>query len=84
MTGETDNSALTGTGTQPNRKTRDSAALLPLLGIFLLLTPLISAFTRGVQERGIPSIVAYVFGVWIVLIVLAAVLARRLQREDRN
>ncbi len=69
---------------QRKRKTRESATFLPLLGIFLLLTPLISIFTRDSHPEGIPNAVLYVFGIWIVLIVLAAILARRLQQEDSD
>ncbi|MCP5086599.1 MAG: hypothetical protein GY952_07355 [Rhodobacteraceae bacterium] len=67
-----------GKRAQPTRKIRESAALLPLLGIFLLLTPLISAFTQDSFTGGIPKAVSYIFGIWIGLIVLAAILARRL------
>lgn len=67
---------------QRGRKTRDAAAFLPVLGIFLLLTPLISVFTQETRSAGIPNAVFYVFGVWITLIGLTALLAPRLSEED--
>lgn len=54
------------------------AVVLPLLGLFLLMPPVITLFARGVGVAGVPLIVIYVFGVWIALIVGAALLARHL------
>lgn len=56
----------------------DAAAALPLVGLFLLMPPMITLFALGVDLAGVPLIVVYVFGVWIALIVCAALLARRL------
>lgn len=55
-----------------------AAVALPLLGLFLLMPPVITLFAHGVGLGGVPTIVLYVFGVWIALIVCAALLARRL------
>lgn len=63
------------------RKKRDAAALLPVLGIILLLTPLISAFTRDTTPGGIPNGVYYVFGVWLFLIALTRLMAKHLATE---
>ncbi|MCC7059740.1 MAG: hypothetical protein IT508_05850 [Burkholderiaceae bacterium] len=57
---------------------RDAAALLPAAGIFLVMPPVITLFTGTVNVAGVPLIVAYLFGVWLALIVCAALLARRL------
>jgi membrane protein implicated in regulation of membrane protease activity len=63
----------------------DAAALLPILGILLLMPPVIALFVTDGGFGGVPSIVVYLFGVWLALIVCAALLARRLapgaQRE---
>ncbi|MGB6054050.1 MAG: hypothetical protein WBG17_02315 [Burkholderiaceae bacterium] len=56
----------------------DAAVALPLFGLFLLMPPLITLFAAGLDLGGVPLIVIYVFGVWIALIVCAALLARRL------
>ena len=52
------------------------AVVLPLLGLFLLMPPVITLFARGVGVAGVPLIVIYVFGVWIALIVGAALLVK--------
>lgn len=57
---------------------RDAAALLPALAVFLLMPPVITLFTGAHKIAGVPLIVAYLFGVWLALIVAAAMLARRL------
>lgn len=59
-------------------KSPDAAVVLPLLGLFLLMPPIITLFAAQIDIGGIPLIVVYVFGVWAALIVCAAVLARRL------
>lgn len=55
-----------------------AAVALPLLGLFLLMPPVITLFARGAGLAGVPTIVLYVFGVWIALIVCAALLAPHL------
>lgn len=57
---------------------RDAAALLPLLGLLLLMPPVITLFAVRIGVGGVPLIVVYVFGVWLALIACAAVLAWRL------
>lgn len=57
---------------------RDAAALLPVLGVALLMPPVIRIFAADVEFAGLPLIVTYVFGVWLGLVVAAALLARRL------
>lgn len=61
-----------------NPRLRDAATLLPALAVFLLMPPVITLFTGAHKLGGVPLIVAYLFGVWLALIVAAAVLARRL------
>ena len=57
---------------------RDAASLLPALGVFLLMPPVITLFAGAHTWLGVPLIVAYLFGVWLALIVCAALLAWRL------
>lgn len=54
------------------------AVLLPCIGLFLVMPPLIQLFARDVDIGGIPLIVVYLFGVWIGLICCAFWLSRRL------
>ena len=65
--------------TPSSERAQDAAALLPLLGLALLVPPAITIFAaHGAELAGIPLIVSYVFGTWLGLIAAAAVLARRL------
>lgn len=52
------------------RRLRDAARLLPVLGIFLLLLPLLWTPDSRMALRS--GDVVYFFGVWLVLIGLAA------------
>ena len=62
------------------RKTRDRALILLLVGIALLMPPLAGIFHFEGKLLGIPGTLVYVFVVWAVLILGAARLARPLQR----
>lgn len=57
---------------------RDAAVVLPLVGLFLLMPPVITLFVRPANVAGVPLIVAYLFGVWLALIGCAALLGRRI------
>ena len=57
------------------RNVRDAAAILPLAAIFLLLPPV-------VLIAGIPLIVLYVYGVWACLILIALLVALRVEDAD--
>lgn len=61
---------------------RDLAVLLPLAGGFLLMSPLIVAFNSVRLAFGLPVIVLYVFGVWLLLILGAIFLARHLAEDE--
>ena len=62
------------------RKIQDGALLLPLIGAFLLLSPLITVFTGPAALFGLPLIFVYVFGVWLGLVIMARAMARRLDK----
>ena len=55
-----------------------AAVLLPCIGLFLMMPPLIQLFTLDRDVLGVPLIVIYLFGVWIALVGCAAWLSRRL------
>lgn len=63
-----------------SRKVQDGALLLPIVGMVLLMPPAVQVFTIDGTIFGIPIPVAYVFGVWLALIVVAAFAATRLSR----
>ncbi len=60
------------------RGTRDLASVLPFAAIFLFLPPFVLTFTAPVALGGIPLIVLYIFGVWALVILCAAIVASRL------
>lgn len=64
------------------RRRQDSAMLLPILGAFLLLSPIIWVFAQAGTILGLPAVFVYVFGVWLGLIILARRLARAFLRDD--
>lgn len=66
--------------TRPSR-TREFATLLPLVGAFFLVSPVILVFAAPMTVLGIPLILVYLFGVWALLIGSAALISRRLARE---
>ena len=57
----------------------DAARVLPVLGTFLLMPPVVLLFATDTTVAGVPLIVVYLFGVWLALIGCAAWLARRLR-----
>ena len=63
-------------------KFRDAAFLLPLAGCFLLLPPVIDLFSVRASLFGIPVIVAYIFGLWSALILVAFWFSRRLKDPE--
>ncbi|RRH72792.1 hypothetical protein [Falsigemmobacter faecalis] len=65
--------------TQEEARRRDLALVLPALGVLLLLPPLLNLFTRRVLVWEIPLEVIYLFTVWALLIVGAAVYSRRVR-----
>ncbi|MBU0724665.1 MAG: hypothetical protein KJ904_06615 [Alphaproteobacteria bacterium] len=66
------------------RNVRDAAAILPVAAIFLLLPPVILIFSAPVLIANIPLIVLYVYGVWAGLILIALMVALRVEEAGRN
>lgn len=46
-------------------------------GFVLFLPPLLTAANNGGAIAGIPTVVAYLFGAWLVVIALVALIVRR-------
>lgn len=64
--------------TYRQRRLRDAARFLPIVGLVLMLLSLL--WPKG--EGGTAQIIIYLFGVWVLLIVLAAVLAKFIDLND--
>lgn len=63
------------------RRAAQAALLLPVVGGFLLVTPVADAFVGPLAEAGLTRAVGYIFGVWAALIGAGFLLARRLASE---
>lgn len=63
---------------------RDAAIVLPLLGLFAWMPPVIGLFAGSGRVFGIPLIVAWLFGVWLALIVVALWFSHRLFPDDAS
>jgi hypothetical protein len=66
------------------RRRRDIAVILPLLGLFLFLSPVIRIAQGPSTIWGIPHIFIYLFGVWLILILLTRRLSRHLIDDPRE
>ncbi len=62
------------------RRLRDAARLLPVFGALLLILPLL--WSSGVDAQLTSADVIYFFGLWAVLIVVAAAFAPGLRAGD--
>ncbi|ODU84619.1 hypothetical protein [Devosia sp. 63-57] len=52
--------------------------MLTVLGLVLLVPPVVTLFNHDISIMGMPQIVVYIFGVWVLLIVGTVVLTRNL------
>ena len=57
------------------------AVLFPLF-LALLVWPLLTVANRPVLVAGIPALVLYLFGVWVMIVVVLAWASRRPRGED--
>lgn len=64
------------------RRLRDAGLLVPVLGILLWLIPLL--WDEGDPEKGKSTAMLYIFGVWVLLILLTALIARLVRPSDDN
>jgi len=60
---------------------RDVAKVLPVLGIVLLFIPLL---WRGDAQTSNAFAVQYIFGIWLILILLTWLVSRRLAVSEAN
>lgn len=61
---------------QRARKRRDLGLLIPALGLVFLATPVLNAFTKGWLETSAGSAIAFVLGIWAILIFAAFLLSK--------
>ena len=73
-----------GKGPGDHRKLEHAAFMLPVFGAVLLLPPLLDAFAVRDRLFGIPIEVLYLFAAWILLIVGAGLVSRRMPRPERR
>ncbi len=66
------------------RRRQDAALVLPVFGIIMLMTPVLQLFSRDAKIFGAPLPFVYVFGMWILLIILAKRLSRLLTKGDEG
>ena len=66
--------------TYRRRRLMDAARALPVLGLFLWFLPVLWA--SGETPPRASTALIYIFGVWIVLVVLAGLLIRRLRSQS--
>ena len=64
--------------TYRRRRLADAARLMPVLGSVLFVLPLLWRDDEASTATGL----IYIFSVWVLLIVLAAILSRRLNRDE--
>lgn len=54
--------------------TRQRLAVIFLVGLFALFSPIMALVDRGAQWFGLPVIYLWLFGIWAVLILVSAVI----------
>jgi len=64
------------------RKVREAALVLPFIGFLLLTPPFAKIFGIDSRILGVPTVVVYVFAIWLSLIVIARRLAAILSPDD--
>jgi len=60
----------------------DLSVIAPILGFLLLIPPVIGLFATEATMFGAPMILVYLFAVWLALIAVAALLARKLAKAE--
>lgn len=63
-------------------KIRDSIVALTVIGTWLMMPPMLEVFQGPPAIFGMPMIVVYLFGTWLVLIVTTALVVRRIARFE--
>lgn len=61
------------------RRLQEIVFMLPILGFFLLLPPVVTIWQALSRAAGFPLFLIYIFACWIALIAAAFLLSRRLR-----
>ena len=65
-------------------KPREAAALIVCLGVALVFPPIALIFAKPHHLLGVPLPVFYIFGIWLALVLGAAVVARLLPDSESS
>ncbi len=65
------------------RRLRDAARLLPIIGMILWAIPLLWPHSEGAESANATATI-YLFGVWVLLILLAAIISHLLRPDDET
>ena len=65
-------------------KARDRALILPLIGLIVLLPPVAGIFQLDLRILGIPFTALYLFFIWGLLILGAALISRQLRNSGSH
>jgi hypothetical protein len=69
----------------PDRRKLESGMLvLAVSGALLIVPPLVYLFNRPVSHFGVPQIVLYLFGWWILLVAGTALITYHLPKHSQN
>lgn len=61
------------------RKLEHAALIVPIFGAVLIVPPIVQVFLFPIHFAGAPLIVAYLFAVWVALIMATALMARHMK-----
>ena len=66
------------------RRRQDAAFVLPIFGVVIFITPILTIFTKDVMIFGAPLPFLFIFGFWFLLILLARRMSRILTKGDEG
>ena len=67
-----------------SRRLRAASLILPLIGVFLFVTPAVHIARGATTFLGLPPLFLYLFGLWITLIIVSYRLSRRLAADTQE
>lgn len=68
--------------TYRRRRLMDAAGLLPFVVVFLFCIPLL--WPRGDDGPAVSVVIFYIFGIWLVMAIVTAIVSMRLRDTTRN
>ena len=67
-----------------DRKSRDRAMILPIVGFVLLMPPVAAVFDLHAKLGGLPFTLVYIFLIWVLLIAGAWLMSHRLEDDTET